>query len=173
MKKTIKKPAIKLSWAAVMLAVGSTAMAADEIKLKKVEVYSNTPLKGIGLPLHKVPANIQMASPEQINNQTGVSIADYMNNNMQGVTVTELGGNPWQPEINFRGYSSSPLLGNPQGLSTYIDGVRVNEPFGDITSWDKIPSFAIGDMQVVPGSNPLYGLKYPRWCDCYPDQEWP
>lgn len=158
MKKTIKKPAIKLSWAAVMLAVGSTAMAADEIKLKKVEVYSNTPLKGIGLPLHKVPANIQMASPEQINNQTGVSIADYMNNNMQGVTVTELGGNPWQPEINFRGYSSSPLLGNPQGLSTYIDGVRVNEPFGDITSWDKIPSFAIGDMQVVPGSNPLYGL---------------
>lgn len=158
MKKSITKPAIKLSWAAVMLALGSTAMAADEIKLKKVEVYGNTPLKGIGLPLHKVPANIQMASPEQINNQTGVSIADYMNNNMQGVTVTELGGNPWQPEINFRGYSSSPLLGNPQGLSTYIDGVRVNEPFGDITSWDKIPSFAIGDMQVVPGSNPLYGL---------------
>ncbi|MEK9940643.1 MAG: hypothetical protein VW548_06750, partial [Methylotenera sp.] len=76
------KPAIKLSWAAVMLALGSTAMAADEIKLKKVEVYGNTPLKGIGLPLHKVPANIQMASPEQINNQTGVSIADYMNNNM-------------------------------------------------------------------------------------------
>lgn len=158
MKKSMTKPAIKLSWAAVMLALGSTAMAADEIKLKKVEVYGNTPLKGIGLPLHKVPANIQMASPEQINNQTGVSIADYMNNNMQGVTVTELGGNPWQPEINFRGYSSSPLLGNPQGLSTYIDGVRVNEPFGDITSWDKIPSFAIGDMQVVPGSNPLYGL---------------
>lgn len=158
MKNTEIKPVLKLSWVAVMLALSSTAMAADEIKLKKVEVYGSTPLKGIGLPLHKVPANIQMASPEQVNNQTGVSIADYMNNNMQGVTVTELGGNPWQPEINFRGYSSSPLLGNSQGLSTYIDGVRVNEPFGDITSWDKIPSFAIGDMQVVPGSNPLYGL---------------
>jgi outer membrane receptor protein involved in Fe transport len=69
-----------------------------------------------------------------------------------------MGGNPWQPEINFRGYSSSPLLGNSQGLSTYIDGVRVNEPFGDVTLWDKIPSFAIGNMQVVPGSNPLFGL---------------
>jgi outer membrane receptor protein involved in Fe transport len=160
MKKTNMKPAMKLSWVAVMLALGSATVSADEtgIKLKKIEVYGNTPLKGIGLPLHKVPANIQMAAPEQVNNQTGVSIADYMNNNMQGVTVTELGGNPWQPEINFRGYSSSPLLGNSQGLSTYIDGVRVNEPFGDITSWDKIPSFAIGSMQVVPGSNPLYGL---------------
>jgi outer membrane receptor protein involved in Fe transport len=69
-----------------------------------------------------------------------------------------MGGNPWQPEINFRGYSASPLLGNSQGLSTYVDGVRVNEPFGDVTLWDKIPSFAIGNMQVVPGSNPLFGL---------------
>jgi outer membrane receptor protein involved in Fe transport len=131
---------------------------AESLNLDKVEVYSTTPLKGIGLPLHKVPANIQMAKPAAINNQTGVSIADYMNNNMQGVTVTELGGNPWQPEINFRGYSASSLLGNPQGLSTYIDGVRVNEPFGDVTSWDKIPNFAIDDIQLVPRSNPLYDL---------------
>lgn len=136
----------------------AVADEAKDLRLDTIEVYSATPLKGIGLPLHKVPANIQMGAPKDLNNQTGVSIADYMNSNMQGVTVTELGGNPWQPEINFRGYSSSPLLGNPQGLSTYIDGVRVNEPFGDVTSWDKIPSFAIGSMQVVPGSNPLYGL---------------
>lgn len=135
------------------------ALAEDrKLILDQVEVVGTTPLKGIGLPLFKIPANIQVANPTAINNQTGVSIADYMNNNMQGVTVTELGGNPWQPEINFRGYSSSPLLGNPQGLSTYVDGVRVNEPFGDVTSWDKIPNFAIGSMQVVPGSNPLYGL---------------
>ncbi|MDO8961385.1 MAG: TonB-dependent receptor [Methylophilus sp.] len=152
----------KLILLAILSAYASPHLAlADDsntIEVDKIEVYSATPLKGIGLPLHKVPANIQMAAPKDINDQTGVSIADYMNNNMQSVTVTELGGNPWQPEINFRGYSSSPLLGNPQGLSTYIDGVRVNEPFGDVTSWDKIPSFAIGGMQVVPGSNPLYGL---------------
>jgi outer membrane receptor protein involved in Fe transport len=156
----MNKPLMKLSYAAVMLAFANTTVYAEEstINLKKVEVYGNTPLKGIGLPLNKVPANIQMAAPEDVNNQTGVSIADYMMNNMQGVTVTEMGGNPWQPEINFRGYSSSPLLGNAQGLSTYIDGVRVNEPFGDVTLWDKIPSFAIGSMQMVPGSNPLYGL---------------
>ncbi len=157
---------LKTTVAAVLTVLASSqfAIAADEvaqpvqIETKKVEVFGTTPLKGIGLPLYKVPANIQMAAPKDINDQTGVSIADYMNNNMQGVTVTELGGNPWQPEINFRGYSSSPLLGNPQGLSTYIDGVRVNEPFGDLTLWDKIPSFAIESMQVVPGSNPLYGL---------------
>lgn len=153
-------PQINRIFAVVLCALPQLAVAEEPIRLsaEKVEVMSTTPLKGIGLPLYKIPANIQFASPEAINAQTGVSIADYMNNNMQSVTVTELGGNPWQPEINFRGYASSPLLGNPQGLSTYIDGVRVNEPFGDVTSWDKIPSFAIGHMQVVPGSNPLYGL---------------
>lgn len=157
MKKNTIKPLL-LAIMSAYAAQASTGFAEDALKLDKVEVYSTTPLKGIGVPLYKVPANVQQANPAGIMNQSGVSIADYMNNNMQGVTVTELGGNPWQPEINFRGYSASSLLGNPQGLSTYIDGVRINEPFGDITSWDKIPSFAIGNMQLVPGSNPLYGL---------------
>jgi len=154
------KPKLTLISMMISCALPQLAQAEEvsDVSVEKIEVYSTTPLRGIGLPLYKVPANIQYASPKAINDQTGVSIADYMNNNMQGVTVTELGGNPWQPEINFRGYSSSPLLGNPQGLSTYVDGVRVNEPFGDLTLWDKIPSFAIGHMQVVPGSNPLFGL---------------
>jgi iron complex outermembrane receptor protein len=34
-------------------------------------------------------------------------------------------------DVNFRGYSASPLLGTPQGLSVFVDGVRVNESFGD------------------------------------------
>jgi len=156
----MKKPVMKLSAVAVMLAFANTSAFADDtpMTLKKVEVYGTTPLPGIGLPLNRVPANIQMASPKDVKNQSGVSIADYMTNNMQGVTVSDMSGNPWQPEINFRGYSASSLLGNAQGLSTYVDGVRVNEPFGDVTLWDKIPSFAIGNMQMVPGSNPLFGL---------------
>lgn len=154
-------PKLKPVFLAVVgvIAATSTVYAADKaIKADTVTVYSGTPLPGIGLPLNRVPANIQIADPKGVANQAGVSIADYMQNNMQGVTVSEMGGNPWQPEINFRGYSSSPLLGNSQGLSTYIDGVRVNEPFGDVTLWDKIPSFAIGNMQMVPGSNPLFGM---------------
>ena len=150
---------LKLS-AIVALALASSAPlnAADKVTTSTINVYSATPLHSIGLPLNMIPANIQMATPKAINEQVGVSLADYMNNNMQSVTTTEMGGNPWQPEITFRGFSASPLLGMPQGISTYIDGVRVNEPFGDVTLWDKIPNFAIGGMQLVPGSNPLYGL---------------
>jgi outer membrane receptor protein involved in Fe transport len=150
---------LKLS-AIVALALASSASlnAAEKMTTSTINVFSATPLPSIGLPLNIIPANIQMATPKAINAQAGVSLADYMNNNMQSVSTTEMGGNPWQPEITFRGFSASPLLGMPQGISTYIDGVRVNEPFGDVTLWDKIPNFAIGGMQLVPGSNPLYGL---------------
>ena len=150
---------LKLS-AIVALALASSASlgAAEKITTGTINVFSATPLPSIGLPLNIIPANIQIATPKAINAQAGVSLADYMNSNMQSVSTTEMGGNPWQPEITFRGFSASPLLGMPQGISTYVDGVRMNEPFGDVTLWDKIPNFAIGGMQLIPGSNPLYGL---------------
>lgn len=149
----------KLIYLAVMASLAAPlASAADALKTDKVEVISTSPLPGIGVPINLIPSNIQTVKSQDINKQPGVSVADYMINNMQGVTVSDMTGNPWQPEINFRGYSSTPLLGNAQGLSTYVDGVRVNEAFGDVTLWDKIPSFAIGNMQLVPGSNPVYGL---------------
>ena len=34
----------------------------------------------------------------------------------------------------YRGYTASPLLGTPQGLSVYMDGVRMNQAFGDVVS---------------------------------------
>ena len=150
---------LKLS-AIIALALASSASlgAAEKLTTSTINVYSATPLPSLGLPLNIIPANIQIATPKAINAQSGVSLADYMSTNMQSVSVTEMGGNPWQPEVTFRGYSASPLLGMPQGMSTYVDGVRVNEPFGDVTLWDKIPNFAIGGMQLVPGSNPMYGL---------------
>ncbi len=143
---------------ALALASSVSVGAAEKLTTSTINVYSATPLPSLGLPLNIIPANIQIATPKAINAQSGVSLADYMSNNLQSVSVTEMGGNPWQPEINFRGYSASPLLGMPQGMSTFVDGVRVNEPFGDVTLWDKIPNFAIGGMQLVPGSNPMYGL---------------
>ena len=150
---------LKIS-AIIALALASSASlgAAEKLTTSTINVYSATPLPSLGLPLNIIPANIQIATPKAINAQSGVSLADYMSTNMQSVSVTEMGGNPWQPEVTFRGYSASPLLGMPQGMSTYVDGVRVNEPFGDVTLWDKIPNFAIGGMQLVPGSNPMYGL---------------
>ena len=131
---------------------------AEALETGTIEVISTTPLQGIGLPLEQIPANIQTIKVDELNKQKSLSIADYINQNLTGVSVNDTQNNPYQPDVSFHGYSASPLLGTPQGLSIFVDGVRVNEPFGDVVNWDLIPSNSINNMSLIPGSNPLFGL---------------
>jgi outer membrane receptor protein involved in Fe transport len=152
---------MKLKLSAIVslsLAISVSLGATEKLTTSTIDVYSATPLPSIGLPLSIIPANIQILNIKDLKNQTGVSLADNLMSNMQGVTFNEIQGNPWQPDVSFRGFTASPLTGTPQGMSVFVDGVRVNEPFGDTVNWDLIPNFAIGGMQLIPGSNPVYGL---------------
>lgn len=137
---------------------GGVLGAEPTIQWQTVEIIGTTPLPGIGLPVEKVPANVQTITGEAMANQRSVTIADYMAQNMTGVNVNETQNNPFQPNVNFRGFTASPLLGTPQGLSVYQDGVRINEPFGDVVNWDLIPVNALASLSQMPGSNPLFGL---------------
>ena len=67
-------------------------------------------------------------------------------------------GNSFQPDVSFRGFTASALLGTPQGLSVFQDGVRINEAFADVVNWDLLPKNAVASMQLLPGSNPIFGL---------------
>ena len=138
--------------------VSQNLFSEESITTGTIDVYSSSPLPSIGLPKNMVPANIQTINSNELDAQSGVSIADFMVNNLQGVTVNEIGGNPFQLELNFRGYNATPISGNPQGLSVYIDGIRANQPFSNTVLWDLIPNFSISNMQMVAGSNPVYGL---------------
>ena len=40
----------------------------------------------------------------------------------------------------------------------FQDGVRINEAFGDVVNWDLLPRSAISSVQLIPGSNPVFGL---------------
>jgi outer membrane receptor protein involved in Fe transport len=131
---------------------------ANKITTEKIEVISTTPLQGVGLPKEVIPANIQSVKGEEMVNQNNLSIADYLSNGLLGINVNEIQSNPYQPNVNYRGFTASPLLGTPQGVSVFVDGVRVNEPFGDVVNWDLIPLNAISSMNLIPGSNPVFGL---------------
>jgi outer membrane receptor protein involved in Fe transport len=127
-------------------------------ELPQVTVIANTPLAGLGLPLNQVPANVQTADSRDLERQQALGVADFLNGNFSGVNVNESAGNPFQLDINYHGFTASPLLGTPEGLSVYVDGVRVNESFGDIVNWDLIPESAISTITLLSGSNPVFGL---------------
>jgi outer membrane receptor protein involved in Fe transport len=131
---------------------------AEALELPTVVVVGTTPLPGLGTPMRDVPANVQIYTSEDLASQRQTNITDYLEQNPTGVAINAAQGNPFQPDVNFRGFGASPLLGTPQGVSIFQDGVRVNEPFGDIVNWDLMPQSAIAGMQLIPGSNPAFGL---------------
>jgi outer membrane receptor protein involved in Fe transport len=131
---------------------------AEALELSKIEVVGTTPLGGLGVPLNQVPANVQVVEGQAMQHQQSLNLPDFINQNLTGVNINEAQNNPYQPDVNFRGFTASPLLGTPQGLSVYQDGVRINEPFGDTVNWDLIPQNAIANIALMPGSNPLFGL---------------
>jgi len=127
-------------------------------ELPQVTVIGNTPLEGLGLPLNVIPSNVQTADSKEMQRQQSLDLADYLNNNFSGVNASESAANPFQLDINYHGFTASPLLGTPEGLSVYVDGVRVNESFGDTVNWDLIPQSAISTVTLMSGSNPVFGL---------------
>lgn len=123
-----------------------------------VTVFSETPIGRADQPKDEIPVPVKGVTAEQIQNSNALDLADTLNKRVNGVYINENQNNPFQPDVNYRGYTASPLLGTPQGLSVYLDGVRQNQPFGDVVSWDLIPTVAIQDVELIPGANPLYGL---------------
>ena len=139
-----------------------TAIAADNptevFELPVVEVVGTTPLPGLGTALRDVPANVQFFNNRDIARRRPSDTADFLDQAATGVASNAAQGNPFQRDITFRGFAASPLLGTPQGISVFQDGVRINEAFGDVVNWDLLPPSAISSIQVLPGSNPVFGL---------------
>lgn len=131
----------------------SVAQEPDEI----VEVIGRTPL-GASVDADQLAANIQQVTGEAIAARHSLALPEFMQRNLGSVFVNEAQNNPLQPDVQFRGFVGSPLLGLAQGIAVYQDGVRLNEPFGDTVNWALLPDTAIDSVVLMPGSNPLFGL---------------
>lgn len=130
----------------------------NTIELSTVKVIAITPQQGAELPETLIPYNVQSTTSGDLDRAQTLSVADYMNRNMTGVSINAAANNPLQPNLQFRGFTASPLLGGSEGISVYLDGVRVNEVFGDSVNWDLIPEELISSLWMISGANPIYGL---------------
>lgn len=143
-------------WA--MAGVAGFASAESGIETATVEIVGVSPVAGVGVPRRQIPANVQSVNSQRLEEQESLNLPEFMARQLPSINVNEIQGNPFQPDLNYRGFTASPLLGTPQGLSVYVDGVRVNEPFGDTVNWDLLPQSALAAMDLIPGSNPVFGL---------------
>ena len=122
-----------------------------------VNVISVTPVQGSGLDIDRVPGKIQSIGREQIDKKKNFSITETLNREASGISLFNLNSSPMQNDINFRGYVGGPLLGTAQSIAVYQNGMRVNESFGEVVQWDLVPDFAINNMQIFAGGDPIFG----------------
>ncbi|HUD25036.1 MAG TPA: TonB-dependent receptor [Burkholderiaceae bacterium] len=127
-------------------------------EIEQIEIIAPAPLPGLGVNINQVPANIQTIDARQIGKSHPIDSSEALERNLGSVNINDTQGGPLQADVNFRGFTASPILGTPQGISVFVDGVRVNEAFGDTVNWDLIPPAAISRITVIPGSNPVFGL---------------
>ena len=143
---------------ALCLLASGVARAEEPGLAHETVVVGATPVHGSRLPLDQVPANVRAAGAQDLDQQHSLDLSSFMGETMGSVHVNDVQNDPLQPDLQYRGFLASPLLGAPQGLSLYLDGVRLNEPFGDTINWDLVPANAIRSVNVIPGSNPVFGL---------------
>ena len=100
---------------------------------------------------------VQTLPAEDFSRTYSPNVVETFVQRIPGVTTNNVQGNEFATDLRYRGYAASPLQGTPQGLAVYMQGIRVNEAFGDTVNWDLIPKVAIGRADIWT-NNPTFGL---------------
>jgi len=135
-------------------ATGSSAAAPAESAAATSQAAASQP--GV-VDQDKIPSNVQSVGASAFESTRSPDLLQSMFQALPGVALSDETGNQFQLDLNYRGFVASPVIGTPQGLAVYQNGVRINEVFGDIVNWDFIPQNAINNLTLVP-SNPVFGL---------------
>ncbi len=146
-----------LSLSAPAMAQAQNQTPASPTTVQTVTVVADTPMPGVGVDIDKLPNSIQTLGASDLTREGSASVISALNDQLGSVNINDDLDDPFQPDILFRGFEASPVLGTPEGLAVYQNGVRVNEAFGDGVNWDLFPDVAVNRLTVV-SSNPVYGL---------------
>ncbi len=152
--------AVLVALAGGLAATPATAAAGAGVAdapLPGILVLAPTPLPGTALAVEQIPGVVQTLLAADLATEGTASLSGALEARLSSVSITDTLDDQFQPDIYYRGFAASPVLGTAQGLAVYQNGVRINEAFGDTVNWDLVPDLAIARVDTV-SANPLYGL---------------
>jgi iron complex outermembrane receptor protein len=128
----------------------------SEVLLSPEILVEITRLGTGGIPLGRIPYGIQILPGEEVREEASLTIADALVR-LPGVTAADQFGVPYQPDIRVRGFAVSPVVGLPQSLSVFVDGVRINEPEASQVQFDLLPLEDVEQIEAVRGPGGPFG----------------
>ncbi len=154
-KKTIKKRYL-LTCIGIAFNASAVQTSADIDGIENIVITGANPLSQLS-QTQSIIGQTQTLSRTELHDTPTRSLAEILRNQLVSVNINDVQNNPFQPDVQYRGFTASPLLGLPQGLSIYLNGTRVNEPFGDTVNWDLLPLEALDNVVLFSTSNPIFG----------------
>jgi outer membrane receptor protein involved in Fe transport len=156
---------ISLGVLAALASMQATANEADDIAgvtqgsiMPVIRISAASLPPGLSVDPDRLPYTLQRAGEAARRESGATELTEFMQRRLTGVHINETQGSRLQGDLSFRGFRLSPVLGAAQGMSAFLDGVRINEAFGDVVNWDMLPQAAIADVVLASGANPLFGL---------------
>ena len=155
-----RRPVIALLASVVLAAAAPAAAQAPPaeapIRLPPVLVTAPARLPDAPLPLDHVPGSVQIITGDEVRGSGAANLQEYLTR-LPGVTINDEQGNSQQPDVSFRGFQVTSVTGVPQGISVFVDGVRVNEPTVEEVNFDLLPLDDIEHIEVIRGPTALFG----------------
>lgn len=141
-----------------LCAAGEGIAVQDDSLVETLVVVATAPGDRSGVAAAKLPYASQAADGERVARSLSLDLSDFLERAFTSVSLNDAQNNPLQPDLQYRGYTASPLLGLAQGIAVHVNGARFNEPLGDTVNWDLMPVTAIHSVQLMGGANPVFGL---------------
>jgi outer membrane receptor protein involved in Fe transport len=142
---------------ALHLLLAPTAVAQEQppLVLPPIRVTAPAPLPE-ALPREWVPGAVDILTDRDLQAGRGRVLPDALER-LPGMTLQNEQGNPYQPNLTVRGFFASPVTGLPQGVSVFLDGVRLNEPTVEEVNFNLIPLDDAELVEVIRGPSVLFG----------------
>src|SRR5580704_9757129 len=83
--------------------------------VRRIYIYPTAPLTSVANDADKVPASINYVDSNDIKRTGSLNVMDALQQNVAGLNITDVAGNPFQANVEFRGFVGSPVAGTPQG----------------------------------------------------------
>src|SRR5438128_8066555 len=146
---------------ALLLALVSPPAGAQQPDSIRIDTLAPAVVTGVRLPTVRELARGLAGRTASLDTQDldarGVrSLADALEQ-LPGVTTSDEVGATAQMDVSLRGFQVSPVIGVPQGVAVYVDGVRANEPDAHEVNFDLLPLEDVERVEVVYGPSILLG----------------
>ncbi|HEU4566013.1 MAG TPA: TonB-dependent receptor [Gemmatimonadaceae bacterium] len=103
-----------------------------------------------------VPARVVTISGEMLDAWEPRILSDALAA-QPGVSLYDDVGSPLKTTLVTRGFTASPVVGLPQGVSVFLDGVPVNEPDAGQVNFDLLPTEHVERVEFLSGTASLLG----------------